>query len=577
MSQLVSNKISNLEYNDKVYRTIPILHHFNIQSNFPLCPDNMWVVGAVLLTLGSARGLVRLDPLVDAPAGLIRGLRADDGEYSMFLGIPYATVQEDNPFGTSIPQAKLEGVFDAFNDSAICPQVEEFGNTIVGSLDCLHLNIYVPNKATSRNRLPVLVWIYGGGFSIGFANRFLYGPKYLVRHDVILVTLNYRVGPYGFFCLDTPEIPGNQGLKDQVLALRWIKDNIQSFGGDVNKITVMGESAGGASVEYHLLSKNEKLFNQAIMQSGTTFIPGLLEDSGVDKALSIAQKLGYDTEDVAEAVEFLAKTDVKLVIAATSELGLSSRPCVEKEFENVDSMLTDYPINMDIPKAKNMPILVGFNNKERLASYASLPTEQYNLKVFEESLQKKFTYDEDFKEMEDIVRRFYIGDEEITAAVRDNLIDFDSDFDFAYPVQVSLQKYLESGAKDIYYYMFSYSGERNFVKKRLNITMSGAAHADEISYLFDISYEKEAPSEGDQLVIDRMTTLWTNFVKYGDPTPQTSDLLPVKWSPINEETYPYLDIDSELTLGARPYHQRMAFWELFTDINKERLKGYRPN
>ncbi|CAH2208177.1 jg11773, partial [Pararge aegeria aegeria] len=297
----------------------------------------MWVLKLVLVTLGSAHCLVRLDPLVNAPAGLIRGLSADDGEYTMFLGIPYAQVQMDHPFGESIPQTKFNSVFDASDDSAICPQVEEFGKTIVGTLDCLHMNIYVPNKASSRNRLPVLVSIYGGAFSVGFASRFVYGPKYLVRHDVILVTFNYRVGPYGFLCLDTPEIPGNQGLKDQVLALRWIRENIASFGGDVNKVTVMGQSAGGVSVDFHLASPNEPLFNQAIIHSGSMLIPGLLEESGRSKALSIARKLGYETEDITEAVEFLTKTDVKLVIAATEELGFTSRPCVEKEFENVNS------------------------------------------------------------------------------------------------------------------------------------------------------------------------------------------------------------------------------------------------
>ncbi|CAH2267481.1 jg27130, partial [Pararge aegeria aegeria] len=407
---------------------------------------------------------------------------------------------------------------------------------------------------------------------------FIYGPKYLVRHDVILVALNYRVGPYGFFCLDTPEIPGNQGLKDQVLALRWIRENIASFGGDVNKITVMGESAGGASVEYHLLSQHEKLFNQAITQSGSTFLPGLLEEDGRSKPLRIAAHLGFETEDVTEAVAFLAKTDVKLVIAATTELGIRSRPCVEKEFENVDSILTDHPMNIDMPKARNTPVLVGFNNREQLVGYAMMPAEQFkHLNVFEDTLQKKFIYDEEFKEMEQIVRRFYIGDEELSDALRSNLTDFQSDFDFAFPIQLSLKKYLENGAKDVFYYMFSYSGDRNFVKKRVNVTAPGAAHADELGYLYDLTTETEPPTAADQLVIDRITALWTNFVKYGDPTPETSELLPVKWTSISEETYTYLNIDQDLSVGTRPYHERMAFWELFFEVNQHKLKGYREN
>lgn len=105
-----------------------------------------------------------------------------------------------------------------------------------------------------------MIHIHGGGFSIGFAGRFAYGPSFLVKHDVILVTLNYRLGPYGFMCLHTPEVPGNQGLKDQLIALRWIRDNIESFGGDANVITVLGGSAGARSIDLHLLSRHEKLF-----------------------------------------------------------------------------------------------------------------------------------------------------------------------------------------------------------------------------------------------------------------------------------------------------------------------------
>lgn len=374
-------------------------------------------------------------------------------------------------------------------------------------------------KTCAQKEIPFSInqvgWYQHKNVIINVFDRYIYGPKYLVRHDVILITFNYRVGPYGFLCLDTPEVPGNQGMKDQVLALRWIQKNIAYFGGDVNKITVMGERAGGASIEAHLLSKDEKLFNQAIIQSGSTFIPGLLEEADRSKPVSIAQKLGYETDDFIKAVELLAKTDANLVIAAATELGLSSRPCVEQKYENVDSILTDHPINMNRPKAKNTPILIGFNSKERLMTYATKPAEEYKqLNVFEDSLRKIFIYDEQFKEMEDIVRRFYVGDEEFTEALRDNLTDFSSDFDFAFPIQLSLRKYLESGAKDIYYYKFSYSGERNFVKKRNNVTLPGAAHGDDTSYLFDVSYEED-PSVEDQLVIDRMTTLWTNFVKYG--------------------------------------------------------------
>ncbi|XP_050667231.1 esterase B1-like [Leptidea sinapis] len=150
--------------------------------------------------------------LVKIEQGLVQGIPAEDGDYVMYMGIPYAEVDRENPFGTAIPNPKFDGIFLANDDTAICPQVNQFTNTITGSLDCLHVNVYVPNTTA---KLPVFVWIYGGAMVRGFASRFLYGPKFLVRHDVILVTLNYRLGPYGFMCLGTDKVPVTQLQRHQ--------------------------------------------------------------------------------------------------------------------------------------------------------------------------------------------------------------------------------------------------------------------------------------------------------------------------------------------------------------------------
>lgn len=115
-----------------------------------------------------------------------------------------------------------------------------------------------------------MVWIHGGGFVGGSGNEESAGPEYLLKKDVILVTLNYRLDALGFLSLDTEDIPGNAGMKDQVAALRWVKKNIKNFGGDPDNITLFGGSAGAACVSYHLVSPMSKgLFNRAIMQSGT--------------------------------------------------------------------------------------------------------------------------------------------------------------------------------------------------------------------------------------------------------------------------------------------------------------------
>ncbi|XP_075972380.1 cholinesterase-like [Anticarsia gemmatalis] len=527
----------------------------------------------ILFLLPLVYGKTRIDPLVDTEVGLIRGLRADDGDYSMFLGIPFAKVDENNPFGASVPYPNFEDTYDAFDDSAICPQIEEFNNTSAGTLDCLNLNIFVPLSATSTNRVPVLVWVYGGAFRIGFGNRHLYGPKFLVRHDIILVTVNYRLGPYGFMCLDTPEIPGNQGLKDQLLALRWIKKNIAAFGGDANRITIFGESAGSIALDMHLVSNNEKLYDKAILQSGTALSPVIYEP--IRRApMMLAKYLGFSTDDMDKALKFLTKVDTRLVIAAGHDLGISNdfRPCIEKEFEGVESVLTENWITAKIPKVRRMPILIGFNSDERYAYHTSEDDKYYkNLNVIQKHLANGFDVNSyDFEGMEDLVRQFYFGDEEIGAAVRQNVVDLESDFMYIHPTYRSIYKYLDNGARNIFLYVFSYYGDRNFVRRNNNVTSgTGATHADEIGYLFDVSYMKgEEITSEDQKVIDQMTTMWTNFVKYGNPTPETSDLLPVKWTPITSKSeMPYLDIGSTLSLSTRPFNERAVFWDLFYKAN----------
>lgn len=386
----------------------------------------------------------------------------------------------------------------------------------MGSLDCLHLNIYVPKSATTQNRVPVLVWIYGGGFSIGFSGRYLYGPKFLVRNDIILVTINYRLGPYGFMCLGTPEVPGNQGLKDQLLALRWINDNIESFGGDVNKITIMGESAGGMSVDLHLRSAQEPLFRNIIMESGTAFLPGLLTEPKPELSIKLSEKLGFITDDVSQALTFLSSVDPHLIIATASTLD-KFLPCIENEFDNIERFITDIPVNMQIPKVKNMPILIGYNDNEMIANYANQDSEFYEMQngIFADRLKSAFNFDNGtLMEMETIVRHFYIGDEKITEEMKFVLADMHSDFNFNHPTGRSVANYIINKCGNIYHYVFSYNGGRNFLKRKNNVTIGGAAHADEIGYLFDISFWREEPVAQDQLIVDRMTTMWANFVKY---------------------------------------------------------------
>lgn len=522
---------------------------------------------------------LRVDPLVITSKGLIRGLRANDGDYSMFLGIPFGNVDPQNPFGLSTPYPPFESTFNAYHDTTKCPQI--FNNTAVGSLDCLQLNVYVPNIASTQETLPVLVWIHGGAFAYGFAGRYYYGPRHIVKHNVILVTINYRMGPYGFMCLNTPTIPGNQGLKDQLLALKWVKDNINTFGGDPNQITLSGESAGAASVDLHLLSPHDKLYNKVIMQSGTSLTPLVFNDWNLDAPIQLAVHLGFETDNTDDALAFLASTDPSLVIAATNALGLEFYPCVEKKFPDAEMFIENHPVNLRAPnKVVNTPILIGFNSNEMLFLYGNKNEDYFaNLNdVFRDRIKLYFDFGDDEDTLNNasrIVRNFFIGDEDINIDAKQDLIDFDSDLSFIRPTVASIENYMAQNSGDIFLYMFSYSGKLNFVKNVLNFTGEGAAHADELGYLFQQEYSRFFDvTPDDQLIIDRVTTLWTNFVKYSNPTPEVTDLLPIKWLPVTEQSLNYLNIDAEMKLQKRPFKQRIAFWELFYSKYERFQRGW---
>ncbi|XP_063380346.1 juvenile hormone esterase-like [Cydia fagiglandana] len=509
-------------------------------------------------------GLEWFRPIVHTPVGCFRGLRAQDGNYSMFLGIPYAKVDPENVFGPPIPH-RFKGIFDAVDDTSRCPQIEEFNHTITGTLDCLHLNIYVPNSASIDNPLPVMVQIFGGKFQFGFAGRYLYGPRFLVRHDVIFITFNYRLGPYGFMCLNTYKVPRNQGLKDQVLALRWIKENIRYFGGDDSKITVAGNSAGSISVDFHVRFLQEPLFNRVILQSGVILTKQLFKDPDPEAPLKLAKQLNYTTNDINDALSFLNRVEPHALIAANRDTGLVVELCVEKQFDNADNFITKHPNNINI--VRDVDVLIGFNNDEGYVAVTTMKKEKFESEDFVSLLlDRDFKFENERKlyEIKKIIRNFYYGDDVPHADNRRPNMNLYADFSFYSPILRTVRKYLDSGLDNMYLYMFSYSGERCFVKDKDNVsyTEGGASHADELGYLYDISYMKERLRDEDILIVDRMTELWTNFVKYGNPTPKPTKLIPLQWPRVSQDKLPYLEINTELRLGSRPMHERMSFLDL---------------
>ncbi|CAN7938467.1 unnamed protein product [Ixodes hexagonus] len=247
--------------------------------------------------------------IVSTKSGPIRGvsLRTTTGQLRAFLGIPYAEPPVgDLRFKKPVPKRPWDYVYNATSLPKMCSQPSiqltkffkvDASNSV--SEDCLFLNVYVPSSNSSA--IPVLVYIHGGAFTYGGISMNITDTSELsARGDLVTVAIAYRLGAFGFLKTDLEDAPGNMGLYDQLLAMRWVKDNIASFGGDPSKITLMGQSAGSISVGMHLMSpKSKALFHRVVMQSGSPFTRATVSDDekAHNAARRLAQALQCETEN----------------------------------------------------------------------------------------------------------------------------------------------------------------------------------------------------------------------------------------------------------------------------------------
>lgn len=211
------------------------------------------------------------------------------------------------------------------------------------SEDCLFLNVFVPSSlvCNSSSDIAVIVWIYGGSFTEGAAFDTLYGPHLLMNDCVIVVTLNYRVGMFGFLPLALPEMSGNMGLKDQQLALEWVHGHISAFGGNSKQVTLMGQSAGSASVCFHRLNAKSRSLLTRVYASGSSALTyyALSESNNkTDLIVELARNQSIIIENTDQLIEYIETVDVDYIVNHTSHFGgygmvfeTPWQPCIERK------------------------------------------------------------------------------------------------------------------------------------------------------------------------------------------------------------------------------------------------------
>ncbi|XP_047034009.1 esterase E4-like [Helicoverpa zea] len=515
--------------------------------------------------------VVRLD------VGSVRGEKYWAGDFYEFYGVPYATAPKGrDKFKAPLPVQPWEGIMDANVRHNVCEQVyltDDDDDEIIldGVEDCLTMNLFVPTVANENNLVPVLVYIHSGAFSGGSGNMGKF--NYLARHDVLVISFNYRLGFKGFACLGTEEIPGNAALKDQLAALRFINKYISKFGGDPNDVTLAGFSVGASMAELLALSKTTKgLIHKLILESGSALSPFAINRDPVNSATNLAISVGFkNTGKIEDLTEFLLNATALDLAAGSknfflknSTFGLS--PCIENVVKDSEPIVTESPlITFHKSDYEKIPVLTGFANMEGLSRTIKFAdwSEMMN-DNFADFLPGDLAFDSD-KSRDDFindVKKYYFKNEEITHDSVEGYIDYFSDSMFKYAIMKSAKMHALKSTRPVYLYEFSYVGKLSF-KHGFMVRVKGASHRDQTSYLID--FYDFTNSLADMDTRDRMTAMWTDFVKFENPTQYESLLIDVQWPKYTNKEQKYLQIGNQLRVKKDLFENHYTFWDTVYD------------
>lgn len=444
--------------------------------------------------------LVKAQPApVKVKEGLLQG--TFENGLTIYKGVPFAAP----PLGelrwrAPQPAAKWDGVRHA---DKFAPEPIQGGNSASGkSEDCLYLNVWTPAKSPDE-KIPVLVWIYGGGFNYGGTAESTYNGEKLAKKGVVLVSIAYRLGQLGF--LAHPELSaenphhtsGNYGLLDMMAGLKWIRENIAAFGGDPNKVTIFGESAGGIAVSMLCASPLAKgLFDGAISESGGSFGPTRVTTFPGEnmKTLHDAEAAG---EAYAKGAGFASIADLRKVDADKLPAVRGLAWPITDGWVIPDDQYKLY----EAGKYNETPILVGYNSDEGASFSPPKTPEDYIAAV--KTRYGKFA--------DDLIKAYPGGTGTVAKTARD--LSRDAAFGWHTWSWASLQA--TSGKSKVFYYYFD---QHPVYPEGSPPAGYGSPHGQEVAYVFGtLDTSNPQTTKTDLDISDAMGTYWTNFAKYGDP------------------------------------------------------------
>ncbi|XP_020642637.1 neuroligin-4, X-linked isoform X1 [Pogona vitticeps] len=565
-------------------------------------------------------------PVVTTNYGKIRGVRTPLpneilGPVEQYLGVPYASPPTgERRFQPPEPPSSWTGIRNATQFAAVCPQYLDERSLLNDMLpvwftanldtvmtyvqdqneDCLYLNIYVPTEdgantkksaddITSNDRgededihdqsskKPVMVYIHGGSYMEGTGN-IVDGSILASYGNVIVVTINYRLGVLGFLSTGDQAAKGNYGLLDQIQALRWIEENIGSFGGDPKRVTIFGSGAGASCVSLLTLSHySEGLFQKAIIQSGTALSSWAVNYQPAKYTAILAEKVGCNTLDTTDLVECFRNKNYKELIQQTitpATYHIAFGPVIDG-----DVIPDDPQILMEQGEFLNYDIMLGVNQGEGLKFVDGIVDNEegvspndfdFSVSNFVDNL---YGYPEGKDTLRETIKFMYTdwADKENPETRRKTLVALFTDHQWVAPAVATADLHAQYGSPTYFYAFYHHC------QSEMKPSWADSAHGDEVPYVFGIPMIGPTElfncnfSKNDVMLSAVVMTYWTNFAKTGDPNqpvPQDTKFIHTKpnrfeevaWSKYNPKDQLYLHIGLKPRVRDHYRATKVAFW-----------------
>ena len=460
---------------------------------------------ALIGMFASPRARAAITDPVRIEQGELAGTSSRSADVRLYRGIPFAAPPiGDLRWKPPQPPPHWQGIRQATQFGNSCPQPPYPSNGLFAGTtapigeDCLYLNIWTAAKSAG-DRLPVMVWIHGGGFERGTGSASGYDGENLARKGAVVVTINYRLGILGFFALPelSAESPhhssGNYGFMDQIAALQWVRRNIATFGGDPGRVTIFGQSAGSVSVNVLMASPLAKgLFQRAIGESGGSFGPMMSLAEAEKRGAKIAAKLGV-TQDVLKSLR--AKSADELVpSSANSEMA-----------QIVDGWVLPQSIYAIFAAGKqnDVPVIVG-NNANEGGNLAPLPNGTITRADFAEQAHNEFGA------LADEFLQVYPSGSTDDQAAASHFAAFRDEY-FGWDMRTWARMQTQTGRGRAYRYYFT-----RVPPGRAGARL-GAFHAAELAYVFENFPFRLFYVDADKQLGETISNYWANFAKTGDP------------------------------------------------------------